>query len=101
MCAANQRRSRCWRKTSARHDDTRPTPPLLSIPTRKARLFRVQILKKAPPPPASSPPPSPIHEPERNRQPEPTAPAPPPAPVTAVPPEPEGISPEPPPQPAP
>src|SRR4051794_31978166 len=44
MCAANQRRSRCWRKTSARHDETRPTPPLLSIPTRKARLFRVQIL---------------------------------------------------------
>jgi hypothetical protein len=44
MCAANQRRSRCRRKTSARHGETRPTPPLSSSPTRKARLFRVQIL---------------------------------------------------------
>jgi hypothetical protein len=45
MCGANQRRSRCRRKTSARHGETRPTPPLLPIPTRKVRLFRVQILK--------------------------------------------------------
>src|SRR3954469_3008726 len=45
MCAANQRRSRCRRKTSARPGETRPTPPLSSSPTRKARLFRVQTLR--------------------------------------------------------
>src|SRR4051794_21598975 len=44
MCVANQRCSRCRRKTSARHGETGPTPPLLPNSTRKARLFRVQIL---------------------------------------------------------
>src|SRR4051794_31492343 len=47
MCMANQRCSRCRRKTSARHGETGPTPPLLPNSTRKARLFRVQILKDA------------------------------------------------------
>src|SRR3954470_2136374 len=46
MCVANQRCSRCRRKTSARHGETGPTPPLLPNSTRKARLFRVQILSK-------------------------------------------------------
>ena len=46
MCATNQRRSRCRRKTSARHGETGPTPPLVPNPTRKARLFRVQILRR-------------------------------------------------------
>src|SRR4051812_11781342 len=44
MCAANQRGSRCWRKTSARYGETGPTPPYVSRPTQKAKLFRVQIL---------------------------------------------------------
>src|SRR3954447_14509956 len=48
MCAANQRRSRCRRKTSARHGETGPTPPLVPNPTRKARLFRLQILTTMP-----------------------------------------------------
>src|SRR3954466_2745886 len=47
MCVANQRCSRCRRKTSARHGETGPTPPLLPNSTRKARLFRVQILTAA------------------------------------------------------
>src|SRR3954464_8420227 len=47
MCAANQRGSRCWRKTSARYGETGPTPPYVSRPTQKARLFRVQILRSA------------------------------------------------------
>src|SRR5690242_19452848 len=46
MCAANRRRSRCRRKTSARHEETGPTPPLVLNPARKARLFRVQILTR-------------------------------------------------------
>src|SRR3954469_3764725 len=46
MCVANQRCSRCRRKTSARHGETGPTPPLLPNSTRKARLFRVQILTR-------------------------------------------------------
>src|SRR3954447_1299537 len=49
MCAANMRRSRCRRKTSARHGETGPTPPLVPNPTRKARLFRVQILTQPTP----------------------------------------------------
>src|SRR4051794_24980328 len=46
MCVANERRSRCRRKTSARHGETGPTSPLVPNPIRKARLFRVQILSK-------------------------------------------------------
>src|SRR4051812_19561074 len=39
VALANQRGSRCWRKTSARYGETGPTPPYVSRPTQKPGYF--------------------------------------------------------------